>query len=388
MKNKFKLLSLLPLTLIVTSCSGAGSETKLPSKGTVLEAQDGKTKLASSIDATVTPDKNNDAFGFEIENAHSKTSVIGNVKNKITNSNMMEFTGKESLADGKFFFGFKGITATEGKDIRAALHAGAKLNSETKLTSSIPGVSFEKKFNGKYGINLDLIKEELYVDLVNDATYSLISDIINTFISSSGVTGSIPRISFDLSTIIPTEGKARFAADIDEDKLPIISEKDLAEIKTSFKTSLEDLPEGGEFRDHGKAGFSYSGKLTGDVMEKEINDDLNDKDDDGKDEAKKFTVSTDFTADSYADYAIIFDNTGIKSIGFSYKLSFTFAYDYSQDALPDFGLEASGYNIAFTTELEGGVKFKFLKGADVVFDDLKAEDYPLKTLPKLPKSNY
>ena len=388
MKNKFKLLSLLPLTLIVTSCSGAGSETKLPSKGTVLEAQDGKTKLASSIDATVTPDEGNDAFGFEIENAHSKTSVIGNVKNTITNTNLMEFTSKESLTDGKFFFGFKGITATEGKDIRAALHAGAKLNSETKFTSTIPGASFEKKFDGKYGINLDLIKEELYVDLVNDATYSLVNDIINTFISSSGITGSIPGISFDLSTIIPTEGKARFAADIDEDILPLMSERDLGNIKAHFATELDDLPAGGEYRDHGKAGFSYSGKLTGDVMEKEINDELNDETDDGQEEAKKFTVSTDFTTDSYADYAILFDKTGIKSIGFNYKLSFTFAFDYSQDALPDFGLEASGYNLAFTTELEGGVKFKFLKGADVVFDNLKAEDYPLKSLPKIPKVNY
>ena len=116
-KTLLSLVSLLPFTLLA-SCSSAN--TKLPNSGKNISAEEGRQKLANSIENTIEEDnKPLDAIGFEVNDSHSKTELTGYMKNADTS--ILDLNVDLTLKKGDLKAGFNGLNATDPNDIKFLL---------------------------------------------------------------------------------------------------------------------------------------------------------------------------------------------------------------------------------------------------------------------------
>lgn len=353
MKHK-KYISLLFIPFFLASCGNAGAETKLPNSGTKIDSTVGKEKLKLAIKSEMTPDENkSDAFGFSISGAHFSENVDGSIS--VANQEFASITSKVEAKNGKFDFGVKGITSKSCNDFRAILSAGIDINGSTSakyntnidvLTSDakadIPATSVE--FKGAYKASANILENNLYLDLSNEQMLSF----INTYIGN-------------LAETIPVSGKVKLPLGLKDEEFPLIDADDIAEFDAKYDEFFKELPEGGEFKDHGKAGFSYSGKLGKEDIEKEVN---NNTADDNTPTSATFTAN----ADSYFSYALVFKETGLVSFGIDASVGFDISAGLSSEGIP-------GYEFAAAGNIEFGTKFEFLRGSDVKFPEVKTEEF-------------
>lgn len=353
MKHK-KYISLLFIPFFLASCGNAGAETKLPNSGTKIDSTVGKEKLKLAIKSEMTPDENkSDAFGFSISGAHFSENVDGSIS--VANQEFASITSKVEAKNGKFDFGVKGITSKSCNDFRAILSAGIDINGSTSakyntnidvLTSDakadIPATSVE--FKGAYKASANILENNLYLDLSNEQMLSF----INTYIGN-------------LAETIPVSGKVKLPLGLKDEEFPLIDADDIAEFDAKYDEFFKELPEGGEFKDHGKAGFSYSGKLGKEDIEKEVN---NNTADDNTPTSATFTAN----ADSYFSYALVFKETGLVSFGIDASVGFDISAGLSSEGIP-------GYEFAAAGNVEFGAKFEFLRGSDVKFPEVKTEEF-------------
>ena len=329
MKHK-KYISLLFIPFFLTSCGNAGTEAKLPNSGTKIDSTVGKEKLKLAIKSEMTPDENkNDAFGFSISAANQTFASI---------------TSKVEAKNGKFDFGVKGMTSKSCNDFRATLSAGIDINGSTavKYNADMPATSAE--FKGTYKASANILENNLCIDLSNKQTLSF----IDTYIGN-------------LAETIPVSGKVKLPLGLTDEEFPLIDADDVAEFDAKYDEFFKELPEGGEFKDHGNAGFSYSGKLGKEDIEKEVNDNTADN---------NTSTSATFTAndDSYFSYALVFKDTGLVSFGIDASVGFDISAGLSSDGIP-------GYEFATAGNVEFGAKFEFLRGSDVKFPEVKTEEF-------------
>lgn len=353
MKHK-KHISLLFIPFFLASCGNAGAETKLPNSGTKIDSTVGKEKLKLAIKSEMTPDENkSDAFGFSISGAHFSENVDGSIS--VANQEFASITSKVEAKNGKFDFGVKGITSKSCNDFRAILSAGIDINGSTTakyntnidvLTSDakadMPATSVE--FKGAYKASANILENNLYLDLSNKQMLSF----INTYIGN-------------LAETIPVSGKVKLPLGLKDEEFPLIDADDIAEFDAKYNEFFKKLPEGGEFKDHGKAGFSYSGKLDKEDIEKEVN---NNTADDNTSTSATFTAN----ADSYFSYALVFKETGLVSFGIDASVGFDISAGLSSEGIP-------GYEFAAAGNVEFGTKFEFLRGSDVKFPEVKTEEF-------------
>lgn len=353
MKHK-KYISLLFIPFFLASCGNAGAETKLPNSGTKIDSTVGKEKLKLAIKSEMTPDENkSDAFGFSISGAHFSENVDGSIS--VANQEFASITSKVEAKNGKFDFGVKGITSKSCNDFRAILSAGIDINGSTTakyntnidvLTSDakadMPATSVE--FKGAYKASANILENNLYLDLSNKQMLSF----INTYIGN-------------LAETIPVSGKVKLPLGLKDEEFPLIDADDIAEFDAKYNEFFKKLPEGGEFKDHGKAGFSYSGKLDKEDIEKEVN---NNTADDNTPTSATFTAN----ADSYFSYALVFKETGLVSFGIDASVGFDISAGLSSEGIP-------GYEFAAAGNVEFGTKFEFLRGSDVKFPEVKTEEF-------------
>lgn len=353
MKHK-KYISLLFIPFFLASCGNAGAETKLPNSGTKIDSTVGKEKLKLAIKSEMAPDENkSDAFGFSISGAHFSENVDGSIS--VANQEFASITSKVEAKNGKFDFGVKGITSKSCNDFRAILSAGIDINGSTTakyntnidvLTSDakadMPATSVE--FKGVYKASANILENNLYLDLSNKQMLSF----INTYIGN-------------LAETIPVSGKVKLPLGLKDEEFPLIDADDIAEFDAKYNEFFKKLPEGGEFKDHGKAGFSYSGKLGKEDIEKEVSDNTADN---------NTSTSATFTAnaDSYFSYALVFKETGLVSFGIDASVGFDISAGLSSDGIP-------GYEFAAAGNAEFGAKFEFLRGSDVKFPEVKTEEF-------------
>lgn len=353
MKHK-KYISLLFIPFFLASCGNAGAEAKLPNSGTKIDSTVGKEKLKLAIKSEMTPDENkSDAFGFSISGAHFSENVDGSIS--VANQEFASITSKVEAKNGKFDFGVKGITSKSCNDFRAILSAGIDINGSTTakyntnidvLTSDakadMPATSVE--FKGAYKASANILENNLYLDLSNKQMLSF----INTYIGN-------------LAETIPVSGKVKLPLGLKDEEFPLIDADDIAEFDAKYNEFFKKLPEGGEFKDHGKAGFSYSGKLDKEDIEKEVS---NNTADDNTPTSATFTAN----ADSYFSYALVFKETGLVSFGIDASVGFDISAGLSSDGIP-------GYEFAAAGNVEFGTKFEFLRGSDVKFPEVKTEEF-------------
>lgn len=353
MKHK-KHISLLFIPFFLASCGNAGAETKLPNSGTKIDSTVGKEKLKLAIKSEMTPDENkSDAFGFSISGAHFSENVDGSIS--VANQEFASITSKVEAKNGKFDFGVKGITSKSCNDFRAILSAGIDINGSTTakyntnidvLTSDakadMPATSVE--FKGAYKASANILENNLYLDLSNKQMLSF----INTYIGN-------------LAETIPVSGKVKLPLGLKDEEFPLIDADDIAEFDAKYNEFFKKLPEGGEFKDHGKAGFSYSGKLDKEDIEKEVS---NNTADDNTPTSATFTAN----ADSYFSYALVFKETGLVSFGIDASVGFDISAGLSSEGIP-------GYEFAAAGNVEFGTKFEFLRGSDVKFPEVKTEEF-------------
>lgn len=353
MKHK-KHISLLFIPFFLASCGNAGAETKLPNSGTKIDSTVGKEKLKLAIKSEMTYDENkSDAFGFSISGAHFSENVDGSIS--VANQEFASITSKVEAKNGKFDFGVKGITSKSCNDFRAILSAGIDINGSTTakyntnidvLTSDakadMPATSVE--FKGAYKASANILENNLYLDLSNKQMLSF----INTYIGN-------------LAETIPVSGKVKLPLGLKDEEFPLIDADDIAEFDAKYNEFFKKLPEGGEFKDHGKAGFSYSGKLDKEDIEKEVS---NNTADDNTPTSATFTAN----ADSYFSYALVFKETGLVSFGIDASVGFDISAGLSSDGIP-------GYEFAAAGNVEFGTKFEFLRGSDVKFPEVKTEEF-------------
>lgn len=356
-----KYISLLFIPLLLASCGNTGSETKLPNNGTKIDSAVGKEKLKLAIKSEMTPDENkSDAFGFSISGAHFSENVDGSIS--IANQAFASITSKVEAKNGKFDFGVKGMTSKSCNDFRATISAGIDINGSTAVkynaniavpTSDVkadmPATSAE--FKGAYKASANILENNLYIDLSNKQILSF----INTYIGN-------------LAETIPVSGKVKLPLGLTDEEFPLIDADDIAEFDAKYDEFFKELPEGGEFKDHGKAGFSYSGKLGKEDIEKEVSDNTADN---------NTSTSAIFiaNADSYFSYALVFKETGLVSFGIDASVGFDISAGLSSDGIP-------GYEFATTGNVEFGAKFEFLRGSDVKFPEVKTEEFeePVKKI--------
>ena len=353
MKHK-KYISLLLIPFFLASCGNTGAETKLPNSGTKIDSTVGKEKLKLAIKSEMTPDENkSDAFGFSISGAHFSENIDGSIS--IANQEFASITSKVEAKNGKFDFGVKGMTSKSCNDFRATLYAGIDIDGSTavKYNANIAAPTSDVKtdmtatsaeFKGTYKASANILENNLYLDLSNKQILSF----VNTYIGN-------------LAETIPVSGKVKLPLGLTDEEFPLIDADDIAEFDAKYDEFFKELPEGGEFKDHGKAGFSYSGKLDKEDIEKEVSDNTAD---DNTSTSATFTAN----ADSYFSYALVFKETGLVSFGIDASVGFDISAGLSSDGI-------SGYEFATAGNVEFGAKFEFLRGSDVKFPEVKTEEF-------------
>ena len=360
MKHK-KYISLLLIPFFLASCGNTGAETKLPNSGTKIDSTVGKEKLKLAIKSEMTPDENkSDAFGFSISGAHFSENIDGSIS--IANQEFASITSKVEAKNGKFDFGVKGMTSKSCNDFRATLYAGIDIDGSTavKYNANIAAPTSDVKtdmtatsaeFKGTYKASANILENNLYLDLSNKQILSF----VNTYIGN-------------LAETIPVSGKVKLPLGLTDEEFPLINADDIAEFDAKYDEFFKELPEGGEFKDHGKAGFSYSGKLDKEDIEKEVNDDAAD---DNTLSSATFTAN----ADSYFSYALVFKETGLVSFGIDASVGFDMSAGLSAEGI-------SGYKFATAGNVEFGAKFEFLRGSDVKFPEVKTDEFeePVKKI--------
>lgn len=360
MKQK-RFVSLLFIPLFLASCGNAGNETKLPNSGTAIDATVGKEKLKAAVKQEMTPDTTkSDALGFAISGAHVSENLDGSIM--MAGQSIATIASKIEAKNGKFNFGVKGLTSSSSNDLRATLSAGIDINGASSVTYN-PNISVpvsavngdadgndtvspfaNAEFKGNYKASIDLLEKNLYIDLSNKQVASFMSSYFGKLTSS-----------------LPANGKLKIALPLEDKDFPLLDTSNVAEFDAEYEEFFKQLPQGGEFKDHGKAGFSYSGKLGKDAIEKEIED--------SKDTGDSFKgASVKVNADSYLGYALIFKETGFVSFGIDASFGFDMTADLSTTDIPGFKVKVSG-NVSF------GMKFEFLRGDDVKFPTIKTEDF-------------
>lgn len=358
MKQK-RYVSLLFIPLFLASCGNVGNETKLPNNGTAIDTTVGKEKLKAAVKSEITPNKSkSDAFGFTINGAHISENLDGSIM--MAGQSFATLASKIEAKNGKFNFGVKGMTSSSANDFRATLSAGIDINGASSVTYnpnlSIP-VSVDNtdtvspltnvEFNGNYKASADIFENNLYIDLSNKHVFSFISTYFGQLTSS-----------------LPANGKMMIPLNLEDKDFPLLDASNVADFDADYEEFFKQLPQGGEFKDHGKAGFSYSGKLGKDAIEKEIEDDKT------TDETLN-GASVAINADSYFGYTLLFKETGFVSYGIDASVGFNMTADLSSQGMPSMNalkFTVSG-NISF------GMKFKFLRGDDVKFPTVKTKDF-------------
>ena len=255
MKQK-RYVSLLFIPLFLASCGNAGNETKLPNNGTAIDTTIGKEKLKAAVKSEITPNESkSDAFGFTISGAHISENLDGSIM--MAGQSFATLASKIEAKNGKFNFGVKGMTSSSANDFRATLSAGIDINGASSVTYnpnlSIP-VSVDNtdtvspltnvEFNGNYKASADIFENNLYIDLSNKHVFSFISTYFGQLTSS-----------------LPANGKMMIPLNLEDKDFPLLDASNVADFDADYEEFFKQLPQGGEFKNHGKAGFSYSGKL-------------------------------------------------------------------------------------------------------------------------------
>lgn len=361
-KNLLTLLSLVTLGIGLTGCSGSQNETKLPNKGTVITNDEGKKQLSNSTRkmASELLESSNDAIGVSVNGAHVEAEIDIDQKMNGVSAYSMNYSFKAK--DGYLNAGFKGLTAEKASDISAFLTSGIKIDGDVKVSAQNydGGTStVTSEIDGDYAVGAYLENNQVFFDFSNEDVKSLIT----VFGSSVGIE----------STTLPANGKFKTDVAVDEATLPLLEEEDLNTIDSEISELLGEieLPENGEFRDHGNGKYSYSGSY--DVAD--IEDQLKKAD---------YDVSLSFDKKTEISYAIIFDESGFVSFGFEGNVKMEFVSEESLDfgndneLYLDSGIEVGdgfSYTMTGTMDYSFGYKVNFLKGDKVKFPTINENEY-------------
>ena len=133
------------------------------------------------------------------------------------------------------------------------------------------------------------------------------------------------------------------------------------------------LPKDGQFKDHNKGVFSYSGELKGNALSSYLNPD--------EETELDPLVKLQLSADSSFEYSLIFTEDGLASFGYEYKVSgnIQVRLDPTQiEGLPTLGM--NDLTLSLTMDLSSGSKFSFLTNDAVTFPAINLDDYTEVTL--------
>lgn len=364
MKKK-SLISLLFLPLLITSCGGnAGNETKLPNNGTAIDRTVGKEKLKAAVKSEVDSKDESDAFGFSVKDAHFSETLDGSLA--VANQSIATISSKVEAKNGTFNFGIKGLTGTKANDLTATLSASINVtgnynttyNNQITMPTAVADASIapstNMEFKGDYAVSANLLENNLYLDLSNKQVYSLVSTLLGTN-----------------SALLPASGKAKFALNLKDESFPIVDSTDAEKFDENYEEFYESLPDDGEFKDHGKAGYSYSGKISA--------TELNKKKDDDSDTSKSIIPTSsynyNYSADSAFNYALIFNESGFVSFGIDASLGLSMTIETGTTDVYGYG-----YKMTYNGTVSFGLKFEFLKGSDVKFPTVDTSAYTAATI--------
>ncbi len=341
------------LPLFLASCgSNVGKEADLPSQGTVVDNETGKAKLKAAVKSEITPDdKGSDAFGFSIHDAHFSETIDGSMK--MGAMTIASIKSNVEAKNGKISFGIEGLTGDKADNLRASLSMGIDIKGEFKAEYTNPAQPQAEKiedttsplmsytFDGNYAASADLYQNALYIDYSNKQVFSLISSILG-----------------EAANTLPSSGKAKIALGLKDDSFPLVDASDIEDFDKDYEEFFASLPEGGEFKDHGKYGFSYSGTFGEKELEGETENDAT---------TNVPSVNLDFNAGCSLSYALVFKETGLVSFGIEADLGASF----SSNA----GTSLDSYSLSGTTSVKFGIKFDFLRGSDVKFPTVKTAEF-------------
>ncbi|MGN1243354.1 MAG: hypothetical protein ACI4TN_03860, partial [Candidatus Enterosoma sp.] len=146
---------------------------------------------------------------------------------------------------------------------------------------------------------------------------------------------------------------------------------------TSIQEGLEEivnvLPKDGQFKDHNKGVFSYSGELKGNALSSYLNPD--------EETELDPLVKLQLSADSSFEYSLIFTEDGLASFGYEYKVSgnIQVRLDPTQiEGLPTLGM--NDLTLSLTMDLSSGSKFSFLTNDAITFPAINLDDFTEVTL--------
>jgi hypothetical protein len=363
-KRTLSLFAILPFLTLV-SC-GTPSATALPNKGTVVDSTLGKQKLQESVVSMDTSDalgvSVNDAF-VDLSYEADESYTVGNLASSSTS-----MKGNFKLEKGTAAVGVSGLTGTKAADFKASATVSADISGKTTTTTGSTTNSSMLN-SGSYAGAFYAADNKGYLDTTNANLHSAITTVMVSVNSSFAE--------------IPT--KAVFPLGLKDEMFPIVSKETMNKYYDSIVSAIQDIDTDGKgaYRDHGNGTYSYSITITGEDIEKAI--------DEGKKTITNTSASTgseltgsaasasflssfDGTYSGSLSFSLIYDTTGIVSVGFSSDLSVSFSSSMNISGLasPDFSSMTSSSStidakasFSGKASLKTGVKVSFLKGDKV-----------------------
>lgn len=352
--NKLKILAVLPLMGLLAACNSnevkAGGE--VPA-GKEITAQQLKVKAQKCEEAMTKVD----ALGFNLEgasyhlNKKSEQKLPGE-----SGETSIKYESNVTIDNVALEGAATGLTSTNIDDVKGYGLVGAEYSSSTLYQAG----AYNKKFaipEAKLSLGSYTEGNTTYLDLSD-------SNLKATISSKVGEEKEIGKYQGDFSF----GDKVSFDNGLEKKELPLFSEIELDDFVNDFSETIEKIAsQGGTLKalEHDDGTYSYSVDVTGLKDAKNFEDEFGiDKDDFDK----EFTIpgwntkaTSTLDVNKYA-LAIIFDETGVKSIGITLDVSYSFVMNWSVNGIT--------FSSTASVDYDFNAKVNFQYGADVTVKEV------------------
>lgn len=343
MKRKY--LSLLLLPLMVVSCgSKEVNEVGLPDSGQEVTQEEASTHFKKALKAS-TELGANDAlsvgleggyldFGFNLEMPLPSSLLSSETSSESTMKNSMEF----HLSELNLKAAAKGFTATSANDIKASSEVRGKFSAKMSGTGLLGETNVDTS-SAIYAAAY--IKDGYLYAETDDAT-------------ANALNSTIGAINKDASETV--KKKVKTSLGIKDSDLPLVSQEAFDEISNEVEDTESTIVENIKFLKHNNGSYSYSLNLTGNDIKKALEDTSSSEGTSSFIDINSIVTSLKGLDenDNFA-FAFIFDDNGLKSVGFKSAINASYKDD------------KSGVNLDLN--FSAGFKFTFAKGSNVTINE-------------------
>lgn len=360
MKNKIKILALLPLMGLLAACNSnevkAGGE--VPS-GKEISTQQLKLKAKECQEAMT----RKDALGFNLEGA--SYHLNRKVEQKLPSENggtSLNYESKVALDNVALEGAASGLTSTSVSDVKGYGLLGAEYSSSSVYQMG----SYNKEYSipeAKLSLGSYTEGYTTYLDLSDNNLKTSITTKVDQEKELGKYEGNFSygdKVSYDNG--------------LEEDDLPLFSQKELDEFIEEFSETVEEVAsKGGKLKalEHDDGTYSYSVDVTNLKDAKNLGDEVGIDQDDIDEEfgvtGWKGTASSTLNVNKYA-LAIIFDEQGVKSMGITIDVDYTFLMEWS--------INDTKFSTTVTMDYDLNAKLNFHYGDNVTVKEIEGkEDY-------------